>query len=220
MGTIASAGTVAIGGAAANYLQVTGTTTITAFDSVIAGVKRKLEFAGAVTLTHNATSLILPQGANVTTAAGDVWEFTSEGSGNWRASQWPVRYATKAIMQAGTDSAAVVTPARANDANGAAKAWAIFNGGTGTILDSFNVASVTKNGTGDYTVNFTTAFATASYAAVVAAGRGSSGANNRTCGSGAWTAAPTTAAHRFLIVDSTFSAADAEWVSAVYYGKQ
>jgi hypothetical protein len=46
----------------------------------------------------------------------------------------------------------------------AAKAWVNFNG-TGTIAarDSFNVASLTDNGQGDYTVNFTSAFGAADY---------------------------------------------------------
>ena len=45
------------------------------------------------------------------------------------------------------------------------KAWVNFNGTTspGTIRSSYNVSSVTKNGTGDYTVNFTTALADANY---------------------------------------------------------
>lgn len=57
--------------------------------------------------------------------------------------------------------------------NGSAKAWVNFNG-TGTIAarDSFNVASLTDNGAGDYTVNFTTALADADYA--VAHGRSDS----------------------------------------------
>jgi len=39
---------------------------------------------------------------------------------------------------------------------GAAKAWVNFNGtGTVAIRASFNVSSITDNGTGDYTVNFT-----------------------------------------------------------------
>jgi hypothetical protein len=48
------------------------------------------------------------------------------------------------------------------------KAWVNFNG-TGTIGQSqtirsnYNVSSVTKNGTGDYTVNFTTPMADANY---------------------------------------------------------
>ena len=49
---------------------------------------------------------------------------------------------------------------------GAAKAWVNFNGtGTVAIRAQFNVTSITDNGTGDYTVNFTTAFANANYAA-------------------------------------------------------
>lgn len=44
-------------------------------------------------------------------------------------------------------------------------AWVNFNGsGVVAIRDSFNVSSITDNGTGDYTVNFTTAMANANYA--------------------------------------------------------
>ena len=45
------------------------------------------------------------------------------------------------------------------------KAWVNFDGTTspGTIRSSYNVSSVTKNGTGDYTVNFATAMADANY---------------------------------------------------------
>ena len=46
------------------------------------------------------------------------------------------------------------------------RAWVNFNGtGTVAIRASFNVSSITDNGTGDYTVNFTTALADANYAA-------------------------------------------------------
>ena len=48
--------------------------------------------------------------------------------------------------------------------NGAAKAWVNFNGtGTVAIRAQFNVSSITDNGTGDYTVNFTSALADANY---------------------------------------------------------
>lgn len=48
--------------------------------------------------------------------------------------------------------------------NGSAKAWVNFNGtGTVAIRASFNVASITDNGVGDYTVNFTSAMPDASY---------------------------------------------------------
>lgn len=61
----------------------------------------------------------------------------------------------------------------------ACRAWVNFNGtGTVAIRASGNVSSITDNGTGDYTVNFTTAMPDANYAVVA---------------SGAPTATPTTA---------------------------
>jgi hypothetical protein len=46
------------------------------------------------------------------------------------------------------------------------RAWVNFNGtGTVAIRASFNVSSITDNGTGDYTVNFTTAMPDANYSA-------------------------------------------------------
>ena len=48
--------------------------------------------------------------------------------------------------------------------NGAAKAWVNFNGtGTPSIRASFNVSSITDNGTGYYTVNFTSALIDTNY---------------------------------------------------------
>ena len=63
---------------------------------------------------------------------------------------------------------AAVTTAKlgTSEASGLAKAWVNFNGtGTVAIRASFNVSSITDNGTGDYTVNFTTALADANYSA-------------------------------------------------------
>lgn len=82
--TVASAASTGIGAAAANSVNVTGTTTIIAFDVIPAGATRRVIFQGILTLTHHATALILPTGANITTAAGDVAEFLSLGSGNWK----------------------------------------------------------------------------------------------------------------------------------------
>ena len=50
-----------------------------------------------------------------------------------------------------------------NGMTGIAKAWVNFNGTAGTLTNSFNVSSLTKNGTGDYTITFTTAMANANY---------------------------------------------------------
>lgn len=80
---IASATTTDIGAATGNYVVITGTTTITGLGTVQAGTRREVNFSGILTLTHNGTSLILPTGANITTAAGDTATFISLGSGNW-----------------------------------------------------------------------------------------------------------------------------------------
>jgi hypothetical protein len=53
-----------------------------------------------------------------------------------------------------------------------ARAWVNFNGtGTVAIRAAGNVSSITDNGTGDYTVNFTTAMPDANYCAVTSIGR-------------------------------------------------
>ena len=47
---------------------------------------------------------------------------------------------------------------------GRAKAWVNFNGtGTVAIRDSYNVTSITDQGTGDYTVNFTNSLSNANF---------------------------------------------------------
>ena len=53
------------------------------------------------------------------------------------------------------------------------RAFCNFNGtGTVAIRASFNVTSITDNGTGDYTVNFTTAMPDANYSFVATSGGG------------------------------------------------
>ena len=95
---LASAGTTDIGAQTSNNVRITGTTTITSFGTAANGVTRELRFAGALTLTHNATSLILPGGANITTEAGLTVTAVSLGSGNWVVTQ--VQYATAASERA------------------------------------------------------------------------------------------------------------------------
>jgi hypothetical protein len=63
-----------------------------------------------------------------------------------------------------TISNGTVSTSSANVIQGSAKAWVNFNGtGTVAIRASYNVSSITDNGTGDYTVNFTNAMANANY---------------------------------------------------------
>lgn len=71
--------------------------------------------------------------------------------------------ATKAQQQAGSSAVVAVTPSQQQQHDSAAKAWVVFSmsGGVYTNQSSYNVASFVKNGTGDVTVTFTTAFASA-----------------------------------------------------------
>jgi len=78
------------------------------------------------------------------------------------------------------------------------RAWVSFNGTDGTIQASGNVSSITDNGTGDYTVNFTTAMPDANYSVVVTAGKQGepSGTGTPVCSLRDNSTAPTTTAVR------------------------
>lgn len=80
---IASASTINLTTATGNLVHVTGTTTITAI-TIPSGAERTVVFDGILTLTYNATTLILPTLANITTAAGDTMVVRGDGSGNAR----------------------------------------------------------------------------------------------------------------------------------------
>lgn len=81
---VASAGTISLG--EGGFFDITGTTTITDIDfaTTKAGRWAWCRFTGALTLTHNATTLILPTSANIVTAADDTALFVSEGGDNVR----------------------------------------------------------------------------------------------------------------------------------------
>lgn len=79
----ASAGTVDLSTATGDFVHITGTTTITAI-TLSSGDERTVVFDGALTLTHNATTLILPGGLNIQTIAGDTAIFRGDGGGNTR----------------------------------------------------------------------------------------------------------------------------------------
>jgi hypothetical protein len=76
-----------------------------------------------------------------------------------------------ATWETGTSTTeGIVSPAKVKAAitelaESPVKAWVNFDGtGTVSIRESFNVTSITDNGTGDYTVNFDTALVDANYA--------------------------------------------------------
>lgn len=68
-----------------NFVHIQGsTTTINSFGICNSGARFILVFDGVYTLDYDATQLILPGSANITTAANDCCMIVSEGSGNWR----------------------------------------------------------------------------------------------------------------------------------------
>jgi hypothetical protein len=70
------------------------------------------------------------------------------------------------IVNDDINASAAITLAKLSGVNDS-KAWVNFNGtGTVAIRASFNVSSITDNGTGDYTINFTNAFSDSSYSIV------------------------------------------------------
>ena len=79
-------------------------------------------------------------------------------------------------------------PAELSTASGSApsysaRAWVNFNGtGAVAIRDSGNVSSITDNGVGDYTVNFTTAMQDANYSAIVSSSSYSTSTNSASPG--------------------------------------
>jgi len=98
----------------------------------------------------------------------------------------------------------------------AARAWVNFNGtGTVAIRASGNVSSITDNGTGDYTVNFTTAMADANYSAVGTAGF--STASRLYILQSQYAAAPTTSALRLTVAGDTSTALDPDFVNIAIF---
>jgi hypothetical protein len=131
---------------------------------------------------------------------------------------WALAY-LDAIEPGGTDT----TIKRVGGTNttpiveGIAKAWVNFNG-TGTIAarDSFNVSSLTDNGTGNYTVNISNAFGAADYAYVGIAGdTTSASASLVQC---PFNTAPTASAAQVHVDNSSFNAVDRSFVQSTFHG--
>ena len=106
------------------------------------------------------------------------------------------------------------------EASGLAKAWVNFNGtGTVAIRASYNVSSITDNGTGDYTVNLTTALADANYSMTASCSYRSGNYNSAhifTDASGT-IVAPTTTAARLQLSTVTVGSGDSEYVTVAIF---
>ena len=88
----------------------------------------------------------------------------------------------------------------------AVKAWVNFNGtGVVAIRAGYNVASITDNGTGNYTVNFTTAMTDVNYSFTFG-GKITSGSGVSKGIIGQWLADPTTSALQIASFADNFAA--------------
>jgi hypothetical protein len=103
------------------------------------------------------------------------------------------------------------------------RAWVNFNGtGTVAIRASGNVTSITDNGTGDYTVNFTTAMPDANYSVNVNSNidYGNAwifGAGLYTNNAAATEVAPTTSGFRFGTRNNLNSAFDVKYTNVAVF---
>jgi hypothetical protein len=115
MQDIASAATTDIGQQNTSFLRVTGTTTITSFGSNFRG-PRFLTFANSVTLTNSST-LVLPGGANITTAAGDSL-IVIPGATGGTADKWVVMAYQKNGVPVSAETVTAQIDARTGTAGG------------------------------------------------------------------------------------------------------
>ncbi len=105
------------------------------------------------------------------------------------------------------------------DYHDVAKAWVNFNGsGVVAINNEFNVSSITDNGTGDYTVNFSTSFSSANYVVSGMSKRADDGSASYV---GFYTSSPlSTSSARILTYNAAGSLADSNPVCVTFFGDQ
>lgn len=126
--------------------------------------------------------------------------------------------ATQSDQETATSTALAVTPGRQQYHPSAAKAWVRWDAssGTPTIVSSYNVTSLTDNGVGDTTINFTTAFSNANY--------GWSFGGSSLTNDSRWLwhqlTAPATGSFRVGTTNSSQALADAKYACAVFFGDQ
>ena len=108
-----------------------------------------------------------PAGAGTVTSVGTAGLATGgpiTGSGTVT-----VTAASKSDQQSASSSTVAATPSQQQSHPSPPKAWAYYSqsGGTYTLVASYNVTSLTKNSTGNLTIQFGTAFASTAFAAVI-----------------------------------------------------
>ena len=202
-------------------VHITGTTNITGFAAAPqAGAVRRLIFDGAVLLSDGA-NLVVP-GGDYTTSADDIVFVIADTTTKFYIvifkadGSQTAGYATQAQMEAASVNTVAVTPSVVKYHPGVAKVLCRFDGtGTPTIGASQNVSYITDNGTGDYTLNFTTALESANF---ILSGNAGSTSNNAYYVSGPVSSTAGTTSARIAVVDSAGVYTDVKHISVVIYG--
>ena len=158
VGTLASANLGLIPAGAANIVNADISASAAIVDTKLATISTAAKVSNSATTATNANtaSAIVARDASGNFTAGTITAaLTGAASSN--------------LLKAGDTMTGNITFDAAQPR--VAMAWVNFNGtGTVAIRASYNVSSITDNGTGNYTVNFTTAMVDANYSAQVTAG--------------------------------------------------
>lgn len=178
-------------------------------------VMSAIQVADVPTLNQNTTGTASNVTGVVAVANGGTGVTTSTGSGSVVLSSSPTLTTPNinSAQFATVTGTAPIYPCRA---------WVNFNGtGTVAIRASGNVTSITDNGTGDYTVNFTTAMPDANYAATGSgqniSGLYSSITLNSNSNGVAGVTNPTTTAFRFTITAGGIGVVDSAYVNVAIF---
>lgn len=208
-----------------NVVTLSSTATANTLGTVQAGFIGVVHYGVAITITHNGTSRILPTGANIATAVGDVEIVLSLGSGNWRTIAY-MRASGEALvgtaastaqMETGSSNAVFVTPGRQHYHFSATKAsinW--VNTGTLTNNWDYGVSGVSDTGAGRVQVTFDSAFDTAFYPAAVSGQRPST--NSLMYGGITQGVTPTTTVIDVCTVIDSSTPQDTSYGSAIFTG--
>jgi hypothetical protein len=215
-------GTTAVTQSAGNSTTAVATTAfsaaaITAERSATATLTNKTISGG--TITGITDLAIADGGTGASTAANAFLALKQDASTTVTG---VVQLATDVEAAAGTDALKSLTPSSLRgglNATGSApvfacRAWVNFNGtGTVAIRASGNVSSITDNGTGDYTVNFTTAMPDANYATFALQGTTGGGLVAKIFDS----STPTASAVQINTISTSFTSIDVAYVNVAIF---
>lgn len=153
-GDVASASTTAVGTALGHIVNITGTVTITAFDTPpVSDAVRITRFASSLILTHSST-FVLQTGANITTQAGDhaIWYYDAANT------RWVMTAYARANGQALVDgSGTPVIEPLSGTIDGSNVTFTISQTPLANTLDVRLNGQVLRSGAGnDYTISGTT----------------------------------------------------------------